>query len=269
MAKEEKQAAPQWKRPQDIVTFRTSEPKIMRGMYLAEAVKRNYTEDFVDEEDGSIHTIGRSEMIMSRGELLNAESISTIMFHIQAGDITDVLVTESNVGAERYICPSQDPYEVFIRNGVKKKLYLVRAQSVEQAIQIASDYAMMYLDLKGWFSICKVNTAAYCIIEEDAECIPQGDEDIKTSESEYYNVTVQLRLYDSNLDLEKTDLDYIIKAHDVGQAKERVSLYVEEHCSQLLENPNNTFVVKKAKPYDTAGVVPGSYCAMYIEKTDY
>lgn len=270
MAKEEKQAAPQWKRPQDIETFRTSDPKQMRDMYLAEAVKRNYTEDFMDEDDGSIHTIERSELIMSRGELLNAERISTIMFHIQAGDITDVLVTDSNVGAERYICPAQDPYEVFMRNGLKKKLYLVRAQSVEQAIQIASDYAMMYLDLKGWYSVRKVNTASYRIIEDDNGCIPQGDDDVKTSESEYYNVTVQLRLYDSNLDLEKTDYDIIIKAHDVGQAKERVSAYVEENMqTQLAENPNNSFVVKKAKPYDTAGVVPKSYCEMYFVKTDY
>ena len=270
MEKQETQAAPQWKRPQDIVTFRTSDPKIMRGMYLAENVKKTYTEDFLDEDDGTVHSIERQELIMERGMELDADRIATIQFHIQAGEITDVLVTDSNVSAERYICPVLEPYEVCLSVRARKKLYLVRAQSVEQAIQIATDYASMYLDLKGWYSVRKVNTASYRIIEDDNGCIPQGDDDVKTSESEYYNVTVQLRLYDSNLDLEKTDYDIIIKAHDVGQAKERVSAYVEENMqTQLAGNPNNSFVVKKAKPYDTAGVVPKSYCEMYFVKTDY
>ena len=38
----------QWKRPQDVVTFRTSDPKEMLGKYLPKHALKTWTEDFRD-----------------------------------------------------------------------------------------------------------------------------------------------------------------------------------------------------------------------------
>jgi len=256
-------------RPQDIQTFNTSDPKQMLDKYLAKAVKREYTEDFIDEDSGEIQTITHDEILMERGLLLDKDRIATVMFHIQAGDIQDVCVTDFNVNAERFICPAMEPYEVTVSIAGNKRMYLVRAQSVEQAIQIASDYASMYLHLHGWFSVTKVTSQAYRIVPDDNEFIPQGDEDVKVSECDYFNVGVQFREIICGA-LEKTNYTFIIKAHDVGQAKERVTNLLNSQSAEFLaRNPNNAFVVLKAKPYDTAGIVPEGYSKLYFEKTEY
>jgi hypothetical protein len=38
----------QWKRPQDVVTFRTSDPKEMLGKYMPKHAVKTWTEDFRD-----------------------------------------------------------------------------------------------------------------------------------------------------------------------------------------------------------------------------
>jgi hypothetical protein len=40
----------QWKRPQDVVTFRTSDPKEMLGKYMPKHAVKTWNEDFRDEE---------------------------------------------------------------------------------------------------------------------------------------------------------------------------------------------------------------------------
>ena len=40
----------EWKRPQDVVTFRTSDPKEMLGKYLPRHAVKKWTEDFLDAE---------------------------------------------------------------------------------------------------------------------------------------------------------------------------------------------------------------------------
>ena len=196
------------------------------------------------------------------------------MFHIQSGDIQDVLVTDSNCSAERFILTNMAAWEVQISSGAIRYNYLVRAQSVEKAIQVASDYAIMYLGLHGWYGVRKVNIVSYHIVEDDDKCIPQdepkNDNKEKENEYDYYKVSVQLRTYDLEDDVEKETHDFIIKAHDVGQAKNRISKYASEYWKTLLkDNPSNNFAVLKASPYATDGIVPAGYCELYYEKQDY
>ena len=71
-------------------------------------------------------------------------------------------------------------------------------------------------------------------------------------------------------DAEKEDYTFIVKAQDVGQAKERTSEYCKRMFKDYLEtNPMNAFVVLKAQPYQTDGIVPVSYCMLYHEKQEY
>ena len=86
----------QWKRPQDVVTFRTSDPKEMLGKYLPKHALKTWTEDFRDEDSGEVVSIERNPILVARG-YISQEKLAEIQFAIQAGDIQDVEVSEEDV----------------------------------------------------------------------------------------------------------------------------------------------------------------------------
>ncbi len=265
-----------WVRPCDIKVVRTSEPKVMLDKFLAENVCRAWTEDFVDEDTGKVVSVSRKEVLFEKGTLLSKSIISEILFYIQTEDIKDVAVTETNFNVMRYISNSLLPWEVNVasddgRGGTAKSLYLVRAQSAESAITVATEYAGMYLRLHGWVTVKQAKCCDYRVIEDDDKCIPQDAPNDPDSDYDYFKVIVQSRFFsDLDDDVEKTNHTYIIKSQDVGQAKERIADYCRERWSNILSgNPRNIFVVLKAMPYETSGVVPLSYCELYKEKQEY
>ena len=264
-------AQQEWKRPCDIKVTRTADPKKMLGMYLAERVKKSWTEDFIDEDTKETVSIERNEVLFERGQHLDKDLISSVMFSIQAEEIKDVAVTDTPYDMVRFITNSLCPWEVSASSDSQKFLYLVRAQSVEKAIEVATEYAGMYLGLSGWTTVKQVKYCDYYIIEDNDECIPENAPKDYNSDFDYYKVTVQSRFFnDLDDDVEKSNYTYIIKSHDVGEAKERITDYCEKKWEETLKsNPRNSFIVLKAQPYDTDGIVPLSYCELYHEKQEY
>lgn len=59
----------QWKRPDQVETFRTSDPKEMLGKYLPKHVLKTWKEDFIDEDTHEVVTIERNEVIVDSGEI--------------------------------------------------------------------------------------------------------------------------------------------------------------------------------------------------------
>lgn len=265
----------QWKRPQDIKVTRTADPKKMLEHYLAEDVCKKWTEDFIDEDTKETVSIERKEKLFKRGTYLSNDKVSQVLFHIQAQDIKDVLIAKTLYDVERFITNSLVPWEVNVTantsNGATlKQQYLVRAQSVEKAIEVSMEYAGMYLGLSGYTTIRQVKFCDYYIIEDDDECIPENAPDNPDTDYDYYKVTVQSRFFcDLDDDVEKTNYTYIIKSQDVGEAKERITDYCRKNWEEELKNPRNSFVVLKGQPYETDGVVPLSYCELYHEKQEY
>lgn len=78
----------QWKRPDQVETFRTSDPKEMLHKYLPKHVLKTWKEDFIDEDTHEVVTIERNEVIVDSGEITQ-DKLQQIMFAIQAGDIED------------------------------------------------------------------------------------------------------------------------------------------------------------------------------------
>lgn len=265
-------AKQEWKRPCDIKVMRTADPKKMLDKYLAERVKQTWTEDFIDEDTQEVVSIERNQVIMERGTFLDRDKVSEIMFAIQSEQIKDVAVADTPYAMGRSISNRMFPWEVSASAGAGNKyLYLVRAQSVEQAITIATEYAGMYLGLSGWTTIKQVKYCDYNIIEDSDKCIPENAPDSPDSDYDYFKVTVEGRFFcDLDDDVKKERHNFIIKAQDVGEAKERITDYCREKWKDTLQSdPRNTFVVLKAQPYDTDGIVPLSYCELYHEHQDH
>ena len=272
--KDSEQEQKQWKRPCDIKVVRTKNARTMEGKFLAEDACRKWTEDFIDEDTGATVSIERKEKFFNRGTYLSKDMVCEVQFHIQAGDIEDVAVSETCFDVTRFIMNSLIPFEVSVSvscaAGFMKHMYLTRAQSVEKAIQVALEYAGIYLHLGGWVSVKQVKQCDYYIIEDSDECIPENAPDNPEADYEYYKVTVQSRFFNSLDDeIEKSNYTYIIKAQDVGEAKERITNYCLKMWEKELKNPRNSFVVLKGQPYDTDGVVPVSYCELYKEQQEY
>ena len=100
MEEKNKQAAEaqEWLLPEQIEIIETSDPKDMLDKWLAEAVKRTWTETFRDEETGELMDIERTEFIEAKGVKCTQDVIQNIMFHMQAGEIKSVKVVTPHVG---------------------------------------------------------------------------------------------------------------------------------------------------------------------------
>lgn len=268
--KQEPARQEEWKRACDIKVIRTADPKVMLGKYIAERVTKKWTEEFVDRETGETDSVERKELLFEKGLLITPELCSQIMFSIQAEEIEDVPVTETMFNVSRFISNGLPAWEVSATSDTRYT-YLVRAQSIEKAVQVAVEYAGLYLGLTGWVKVKQAKACDYHIIEDSDECIPENASEGDESEYEYYKVGVQTRFFFGiEDDAEKEDYTFIVKAQDVGQAKERTSEYCKRMFKDYLEtNPMNAFVVLKAQPYQTDGIVPVSYCMLYHEKQEY
>ena len=77
------------------------------------------------------------------------------------------------------------------------------------------------------------------------------------------------RPLDLDDDVEKENHVFIIKAQDVGEAKERITDYCRKLWEKELDrNPRNSFIVLKGQPYETDGIVPLEYCQLYRQESE-
>lgn len=256
----------EWKRPEDIVTFRTANQAEMIGKYLPRRVLKTWKEDVTDEDTGEIVSIERNEVLFDAGQKITKDLAAKIMFSIQAGEIEDVEVSEDLVlPAERYIGHYFINYAVGISANSVKRLFVVRAQNIETAIKVAVDFANVYRGANGLITPIKVNPVNCTIIDDDDDCIPEEERIALELEKDYYMVNVRFLEFDNNEQKwEKTDYNYLITADDVGQAKKRVESYCNDVFDEALKrHPENKFVIRKAAPFETDGLVPKEYCLLY------
>jgi hypothetical protein len=262
----------QWKRPEDIVTFRTSNPKEMLGKYLPDNVIKKWMEDFTDEDTGDVVSIERSEVIVNRG-YISQDVLQQIMFAIQAGDIEDVEVCEDDVNEMKLNVPKYSTVYNVELSGVCTDLtgehFVTHAQTIPQAIRIAAEFGQMY---RGYFGMVKATrcvTVDAVIVPDDHQCIPEAERQPAEMRKDYFRVTVRAEWVE-DMKYKKLDTNYIIAANDVGQAKERIARLMDikraeqERKGEAIDN-SITRTIRKAVPFDVDCIVPREFSDMYIE----
>ena len=148
------------------IKYRSNQPVQMVGKYTAERVLRTYTEDFIDEQDGQIHSIERHETIISKGEQITNDMVPKILFYMQEGGLKDVLVSNQNRKVEPYTRPHLVPYIVTVRVGRQPKKVIVQANSMRMALQIVADHTELK-DSGDYYEITSAKMASEFIIIED------------------------------------------------------------------------------------------------------
>lgn len=123
----------------DEVKYTTSDTKRMLGKFLVHDLKRKWNEAFTDEDTGEVVNIERNEIILEAGTYLGKEELATISFYIQEGSVTEVEVSNQRRMAYESSYNGLHPFiaQVFLD---KKKKFLLKAQSIDQAREIVKDF---------------------------------------------------------------------------------------------------------------------------------
>ena len=266
----------QWKRPHDVVTFRTSDPKEMLGKYMPKHAVKTWTEDFLDEDTGETVSVERNQIVVGRG-YISQEKLAEIQFAIQAGDISDVEVSEEDVQdmtlyTPAYLTNFMVDIPIFSAGNITKNHFAVRAKTIPQAIQIAAEFGQMYRGFEGFISATRVTTIEANIVPDDHACIPEADRKPADERKDYFKVQVRTEYIDENQKLKKFDTYYIVAANDVGQAKERIALLLdimkaeqEKKEGFKVEDDRRT-TIRKAIPFEVDCIVPKEFSDLFYEK---
>lgn len=215
----------------DEVRFTTSNPKEMLHGYLAKRVVKTWVDDFVDEETSEVVSIERNEVLFDAGKLIDNDLQAQIMFHITAGDITEVEVSNQRRMAFLNCYNGFTPYMVTAQIDLKNRKFLMYASSVMMAHEIATDF--IELNYTGGFYISQIKEFSSCtIIEEnklkklkDTEFgIKAIEEDTDDVPKEYYKIEANITIED---DREYSQL-FIVKAKDVESAKEDINHWLKQ-----------------------------------------
>lgn len=264
----------EWVRPQDVKVWRTKEPKEMLGKYLPKRVLKIWNEDFSDEDTGEVVTIERCEVICESG-LITQEKLQTIMFAIQSGDIEDVEVCERPMTFGALATLSRLQYFMVELNSNNESMKLaVAARSIPKAIEIASDFGMVYLLMGGIIYATKVSPIMYNILSDHDACIPEDERKDETDGKPYFRVTVKMEWLHGDK-LKKSTTEYVVNAADVGQAKERIArkLDIMRHEDDRMffdefHEHEKTVTIYKAVPFAVDYIVPMTYSYLYEDKKE-
>lgn len=145
--------------------FMASDPDKVIGMYLADHIIKEWTEDAVDQKTGESIEIKHSEILMGRGTKITPEKAMSINFHILSGGVTEFEVTDQcRVGFYQKDCyPAPWIVTVFAKN--KNRKFILYARGLEEAIEIAKDF--IELKMPGGFRLVSAKEYNDCIAIDD------------------------------------------------------------------------------------------------------
>ena len=216
-------------------TVKTADIEAMKGMFTADRVLRSWFEDFLDEDTSEAVSIERKEIILDRGVLLDANALQTINFHLSAGDITEVEVTNQE---RKGIFNENYQHSIWIVTAVvggKKKKYFLYAKSVNMAFDIAVDY--LEQSAAGSFGISAIteHDSAYMLPERE-------NEDDEYEDEEFYKIVMKIEQDD--FDWEE---NFIVKTSDAEKGKKRIEAAIAEKFVQDSRNTDFVATIISAK----------------------
>ena len=254
---------------QDIIF--TAEPGEMNGKYVAEDLLRKWkvVEEKTDPKDGHKFKteVEKSELVLKKGTLLDSDSIQTVQFHIQAGDITGVYCSAIQRRATLSAPPAwQKPWKVQVECNLKPKKHtvLVYAKTVQDAIAITAEYMERTYD--GKFSFKSVgNFDSVVFVAPEPRPLKGGE---KAPKLTFYNMSVSARWRDDN---DVCNSTYILQAENVDEAVaviEKIITKRREDFVKSLKSSNDKDRIKKETDKLKAGFILTLNEAKIVNCTD-
>ena len=242
---------------QDIIF--TAEPQQMHGKYVAEDLFRYWKEvvEKTDPKDGHKFNaeVEKKEIILKRGTLLDSDSIQTVQFHLQTGDITGVYCSDIRRSATLATPPAwQKPWKVQVENSVKPKKHTVilYAKTLADALAITTEYMERTYD--GVFTFKSVgNFDDAVFVAPEPRSFKEGE---KVPVLSFYQISVSARWRDDD-DVQNGTI--VLQAENVDEALAMIEKIItkrrEDYVKHLKDASQDKDRIKKETDKLKAGFV--------------
>lgn len=210
--------------------FKTDLPEMMVGYYTAEDVRRSWTEDFADSDTGDIVQMTRSELILERGTYIDADVASSLAFHIQAGDIDGVEVTDIKRSARPFYGNSFSPWKAVAAVVGKPVTLILYAKHLEHATEIAREY--IERTREGSFTMQSVQAFKDCIFVEHEFTEDEEFENGKRIERAFYQLDAVIS-WRKDPDYPESRL-FLVPAKDVDEAIVLTEEWISDRAATMV-----------------------------------
>ena len=269
-----------FRRLKDIEIIETKDPKVLLGKYLYKNILRTWKEAFTDEDTGETSEVERNEIMWQKGAApLSASDVQKIQFLYQSyPDMKAAKVTRERLPDIDYSGIEGGAQMLFTLHYLTDNYtYLVRAKSVEDAIQIVLDYGSLYCNIEGFVHVMsmKLFTAKVADARDkeslNADLRKCQREEGDRSEPEwyqYYSIDGKLNYFDSELGKQQSDrATVLVLGQNAGDALMKAEDAFHEMWHDVLDNIEDSSVVtKKAVPFKLDFYIPDGYVKEWYDK---
>lgn len=247
----------------DETRFKTSDLSSIKGMFTAERVCRVWKEDYIDEDRGETVSIERKEILLERGEELNAENISLLNFYFQSGELKEIEVTNQR-RAGVFGAFDTSIWQVTVLVDAKKKNFFLYANTINQAIEIIKDFAEQTYSTRLGIVQAKVFDSVILITdiyEENEDEQEQQYEDSEPKEPEAYRIELEIHRYGMS-----ENSEFIVNAKNAEQAKTFIERYLSMKFKEQNEAVDFTTTLISAKSINCEQMIDLEFCNKYINE---
>lgn len=271
-----------FRRLKDIEIIETQDPKVLLGKYLYKHILRTWKEDFTDDDTGETTEVERNEIMWQKSPApLSATDVQKIQFLYQSyPDMEPAKVTRERLPDIDYSGIERGANMLFtLHYSLENYNYLVRAKSVEDAIQIILDYGSLYCNIEGFVHVMNMKLFTAKVADNrDKESLNAALRRVQREEGDqsepewyqYYSVTGKLNYFDSDLGKQQSDsATVLVLGQNAGDALMKAEDAFHELWQEILDtNADSRVITKKAVPFKLDFYVPDGYVKEWYERAE-
>lgn len=225
----------------------TSNTDEMYGKYLVKPLFRKWYENFLDEDTGEVIQVERNEMVLEKGTYLMHDQLAVINFHLQAGDLSEVTVSDQKRCGVFSAGWGVQPWCVTAKL-TKKHKYLLFARNIFQALEIAEDYLELHCDINFSLTSAKEFKDHIFIFDDTVKLVEHNGEEKPENELEeekayvylFYSIEATAIWGDDREESHR----FLVYAKDVDDAKKIIEKHIREKIRK--ETIRDEFTVMQA-----------------------
>lgn len=277
--------------------YTTSDPARMLNKYLVHDLMRKWTEEFLDEDTGTVVPVERSETLYTAGTLITQDVLAAIRFHMEAGDIQEVEVSNQQRMGFEYKSTYPHTWTVQAEVGDRKQKFLLHATGLQNALEAVKDYAELHY--KGGFTftaakkfdvaVVLVDTLkkftrddaalAYLKDEMDAaeymkkEAADDGDDKASAEGMKFYQVDA--KIHDAQSEGSEWEHSFIVHTCNVDRAMMTINAYLKEQeertCQKYAEHGQEyakrdlQASIEQVKVVPVSRFIPDDFASAYFD----
>ena len=247
------------------VIITTSDPSQMLGKYLACDLVRKWNEDFINQDNGEVIPIERCELVLEKGTYIDRSNLPQIEFFMQTGGISEVKLSNQRRSAQIIEKFTLSPWVITLIKDKKKIKVLLFAKSLQQAIQIITDY--IELTYEGLWEINQIKTFTNCIYI-DTDKYKSTSQLEKEEDNEIKSLYLINGLQSGPAGA--FEFTFLLSSTDVEEAKKYITLAFADKMNTNLsglwsfDSVANNFIIKSATITSINKVVSFEFSNAYI-----